>query len=273
MPNIHTQNAVTRFVQTLGAELYDIRLIDATTQARKHIKVSYIPSELSSLETMRYLAYMNKERYHIYCRPIGYQYIFLDDLTKEKLQELSKFKPCLLLESSKENYQAWLKLEEAPESRELAKDLCRKVATYLGADLNSADPEHVGRLPGYTNCKEKYVNANGQFPYVKLWKWNDRIATFHPLEGAACNNNIESTLSNKGQFSASKDEQVQASRRKNNSQSEIDFAIACQMIRDGKSNFEIESRLEKNLRLPGRTNKTKKYILLTITNARKAVNR
>jgi len=265
MLNIHTKNAVTRFANTLGAELFDIRLVDATVQSRPPVKVSYTINQLTNPKTMLYLAGMNKERYHIYCRPIGYQYILLDDLSRDKLQALASFKPCLLLETSKLNYQTWLKLEEEPTDRTIALDICRRLSAYFQADMNAAKPEQVGRLPGFTNCKEKYRKANGQFDFVKLWRWKDRFATLHPLEGAACKKPVPtSNLPEMNQ------QRYMPGMR---SQSEADFAIACQMIREGKSDLEIFSCLEENLLLPGRTRKTKNYIPLTIAKAHQAVDK
>jgi hypothetical protein len=265
MLNIHTKNAVTRFAYTLGAEVFDVRLIDATDQSRTPVKVSYTIEQLTNSKTMLYLAGMNKERYHIYCRPVGYRYILLDDLSRDKLQELASFKPCLLVETSSRNYQAWLKLEEEPTDRIIALDICRQLATYFQADMNAAKPEQVGRLPGYTNCKEKYRKANGQFDFVKLWRWKDRFATLHPLEGAAC----KKTVSTSNLPEMSRQRYVPGMR----SQSEADFALACQMIREGKSDLEIVSCLEENLLLPGRTRKTKNYIPITIANAHQAVSK
>jgi hypothetical protein len=144
--------------------------------------------------------------------------------------------------------------------------------------MNAARPEQVGRLPGYTNCKEKYRQSNGYFPYVRLRKWKDRYATFHPLEGAACkimrfedSNLKQPTKSNHYQPTASNHWQPKTTKYQVKSQSHIDFRIACDMVRAGSSDIDIHLRLEKNLQLPGRTKKTKSYISTTIRNARKAV--
>lgn len=245
--------------------MFDVRLIDATDQSRTPVKVSYTIEQLTNSKTMLYLAGMNKERYHVYCRPVGYRYILLDDLSRDKLQELAIFKPCLLVETSKGNFQAWLKLEEEPIERLKALENCRKLAAHFQADMNAAKPEQVGRLPGYTNRKEKYRKADGHFDFVMLRRWKDRFATLYPLEGAAC----KMLVSTSNLPEMSRQRYMPGMR----SQSEADFAIACQMIREGRSDLEIVSCLEENLLLPGRTKKTKSYIPTTIAKAHQAVSK
>ena len=57
-------------------------------------------------------------------------------------------------------------------------------------------PDHVGRLPGYTNRKKKYQQANGQFPFVLLHRAEHRFANlFIPQWGAVLTtNDAESPL-------------------------------------------------------------------------------
>ena len=42
------------------------------------------------------------------------------------------------------------------------------LAARYGADPSAADWRRFGRLPGFTNCKPKYKQDNGLFPFVRL---------------------------------------------------------------------------------------------------------
>ena len=44
----------------------------------------------------------------------------------------------------------------------------RKLAEEFGGDRGAADWRHFGRLAGFTNRKEKYMNEGGLFPFVRL---------------------------------------------------------------------------------------------------------
>ena len=259
-----SQEAVYHYCQTLAASEYDVRLIHSVGEQHP-INPTYTHNQL--LRSVRFLAAKNKQGYHIYCRPVGYQYVLLDDLCQSSLSELARFKPCLLLESSPDNYQAWLKLKEAPTNREQAVDICQVVTKHLGADMGSAEPDHIGRLPGFTNRKEKYRNQRNQFPYVKLHRWADRFAdlnNFYPSEGGIVHSSY--TLPQRtAKYS------VARSNCTDDSQSIADFRTACQMLRQGKSDHEIAYVLEKNLKIPNRGRKSARYVTHTIAKAKVAI--
>ena len=107
---------------------------------------------------------------HIYIRPAGeHRFTVLDDLNEDKVAQLSAdgLEPCVVVETSSGNFQAWLKhndLYPAPLSTFIAQTLARR----YGADPNAADWRRFGRLPGFTNSKPKYRQENGLFPYVLL---------------------------------------------------------------------------------------------------------
>lgn len=173
---------VQTFADALRAERYKIQVHHPQTEDA--FWVEYTAEQL--LRSVSYLRYKNGQGFNIYIRPIGWQYVLLDDLTRSSLTALASLQPCLLIETSPANYQAWLILSELPPDRANALANCRQLAEQLGGDLASAEPEHVGRLPGFTNRKEKHRQSNGYYPFVRLCKAHYRLSTFYPSGGGAC---------------------------------------------------------------------------------------
>jgi hypothetical protein len=234
---------IQAFTEAFQAESYLVQLADEKKEHRP-VRVIYTPRQL--LKATGFLAWMNLRGYNVYSRPVGWQYVLLDDLSRHELEELATLKPCLLIETSPANYQAWLMLEKAPQDRQDAKAICRELAERFNADLASAEPDHVGRLPGYTNRKEKHrgKGSDGGFPFVILRKSQHRLSTFHPQGGRV----------------VVPDEPYRRKETKN-SQSERDFGLACGMIEEKLPDSEIEERLRG----------LKAYIQRTIRNARRKV--
>lgn len=253
-----TTHTIQRYIDALNAESYKIQLKNRRTE--KAFNVSYSPEQL--LRAVGFLRNKNSEGFDVYCRPVGYQFVLLDDLTRDILADVAILKPCVLMETSSNNYQVWLLLPEIPTDREIAKAICRELAQQFGADMGSAEPDHVGRLPGFTNRKEKYQLPNGLFPFVRLHRAAYRVSTFHPVGARVLQ---------------SDQEQRRAARKtatSNRSISEQDFGKACALIRQGKSDNDIYQYLLENS--PDLSQRKKRsyidrYLRLTIANAHRSV--
>ncbi|OIN58636.1 DNA-primase RepB domain-containing protein [Arsenicibacter rosenii] len=254
-----TADTVASFIAALQAPAYKVQLHNRSTDTGYWVE--YSPLQLQS--AVGFLRGKNAEGFDIYCRPVGHQYVLLDDLTKDRLAELATLLPCLLLETSPANYQAWLILSFLPENREQAKAICQELATRFGADMASAEPDHVGRLPGFTNRKEKHRQANGLFPFVRLHRWQHRLSTFHPCGGAVFQPQQRPPV-NTHSFSHSG----------KNSTSEYDFARVCSLIRLGWSDQQIITELtETSPDIRSRKGKhTDTYIRRTIQAAHKMLS-
>lgn len=252
-----TEKTIVAFCDALRADHYHVRLVNFVTQ--KAIPVDYDPEQL--IRASAFLRLKNSQGFNIYCRPAGYQYVLLDDLRREVLGEVATIRPCALLETSPENYQAWVILPTSPNSREQAKAVCRELAETFGADLASAEPDHVGRLPGFTNRKEKHQQSNGLFPYVRLCRSEYRISTFYPRGGAVLIQETQSISSYQPKF------------KPKNSESERDFGIVCGLIRQGMSDEKIfQELLDKSYNLLARKGRhANSYIARTIQKARNRI--
>lgn len=77
------------------------------------------------------------------------------------------FEPCAVIETSHENFQAWIK-----HSRVLSKKVgtfaAQLLAHRFGADPSAADLRRFGRLPGFTHRKPQHIQHGGLFPFIRL---------------------------------------------------------------------------------------------------------
>ncbi len=253
-----TAVAVGAFASAFNADMYKVQMKNRLTD--EGFWVEYSAAQLLKPETVKHLQWRNLNGFDVYARPVGWQYILLDDLTRDVLTNLATLRPCMLMETSPDNFQAWLILPEQPADRDTAKAICRELAERFGADLGSAEPDHVGRLPGFTNRKEKHRMANGLFPFVQLHRHEHRVSTFYPFGGA-------------GVLLPERESKPNTAQRRNlgNSTSEQDFGVACGLIRAGRTDDEITAHLMATS--PGLDRRKGKYALKylqkTINNAHK----
>jgi hypothetical protein len=185
----NSQLAIEQFITATGADRYRYFCKNFETEEVKH--GYYTADQLGQASTIGFFRARNAEGYNIYARPDGYRYVLLDDLRPDVLPELAKLRPCALIETSPDNFQAWLILPDTPASRDAAKAICSELAQRFWADPASAEPDHVGRLPGFTNRKLKHRRADGTFPPVQLRRYAHRESTFHPCGGGVLTNSVD----------------------------------------------------------------------------------
>jgi hypothetical protein len=117
------------------------------------------------------LRYENCNGRNIYIRPSGEHNLSLvDDLTQYGVAWMrrSGFAPALVVETSPDNFQAWLKHPRKLD-KEVGTAAARALAVQFGADTGAADWRHYGRLGGFVNRKAKYFDAaTGLYPYVRV---------------------------------------------------------------------------------------------------------
>jgi hypothetical protein len=115
----------------------------------------------------------NAKGAHIYIRPSGeHRFNVLDDLSQQSVDRLTVegYEPCAVVETSPGNFQAWLKHDDVYPAH-LSTFVAQTLAQRYQADPSAADWRRFGRLPGFTNCKPKYLQSNGLYPYVLLKRW------------------------------------------------------------------------------------------------------
>src|ERR1700738_4480522 len=119
-------------------------------------------------EAIKWLRHENGKGAHIYIRPAGtHSLSLIDDLTAEVIERMRAdgFEPAVVVETSPNNFQAWLnhgQVLEAAMSTRAAKALVER----FGGDRSSADWRHFGRLAGFTNPKRERQLPSGMRPFV-----------------------------------------------------------------------------------------------------------
>ena len=100
----------------------------------------------------------------------------MDDLTAEAIDRMKAegFEPAVVVETSLDNFQAWLnhgQVLEAAMSTRAAKVLVER----FGGDPSSADWRHFGRLAGFTNPKRERQLPSGMRPFARLRSGTGRV--------------------------------------------------------------------------------------------------
>lgn len=173
-----TLKTVSGFLQGVVSDQYEIKLIRRYTlpdgSPRAYV-MTRSWNDRKILKSIERIKRRNNEGFNVYIRPLDNKFILLDDLQRNILESLAKIKPCLLMETSLGNFQAWVKLDQVPSDRIELTNLWRSLAIQFNADLGSAKPDQIGRLPGFFNMKSKY---GPNFPMVKLHKYENRLSTW-----------------------------------------------------------------------------------------------
>lgn len=252
---------VQDYLNTLQAERYDVRLIHADP-SQMVFKREWTKEEL--LKCIDFLKAKNCKGYNIYCRPVGYEFILVDDVRPEYLEKATTFNPAALIETSPKNFQVWYILKETPINREQAKAVCIHLANELGGDTASAEPDHIGRLPQFTNRKPKHKKEDGYFHFVR-----QHLSCFR-----YCTLNLSDFPAESG-FDAHSESKSSTHRKgtsHDNSRSGQDFNLACMLIRKGLDDNKIFQRLKDKSEKAKEQRNPEKYLELTIAKAHIFVN-
>lgn len=238
---------VSNFLKGVVSDQYEIKLIQ-----RPYV-ITRNWTEAEILKNINFLSKKNRQNLNVYIRPLDKRFILLDDLTRDMLIELARIKPCLLMETSPGNYQAWIKFKEVPPARTELTNLWRTLAAKFQSDPASAKPDQIGRLPGFFNMKPKY---SPNFPFVKLHKFENRFSKWTQDKKILIPPPVV-TLQKAIKMKPEKD------------RSAFDFAVVCSCIEKGWQDEKIKDYLMQ------KSDKAKergeRYLNTTIANARRKV--
>ncbi len=161
-----TRIAVSKMLKAFDAPAYDVGVLSQ----RGILPGLTAQAESQVLSKLALLKAHNARNSHIYIRPSGeHRFTVLDDLTTDALSTMviEGYEPCVVVETSPNNFQAWLKHDDTYPAR-LSTFVAQTLAERFHGDPSAADWRRFGRLPGFTNCKPKYRKPNGLFPFVLL---------------------------------------------------------------------------------------------------------
>ena len=169
-----TTTAITNQMRAMQCDLFELGIYNADAQNIKGEVVGAMTLRTYDADTLlssiSWLKSMNAKGNHIYIRPAGeHSLTLVDDLSSQALANMKSngFTPALVVETSPKNYQAWLQHGEILDAK--TSTACAKYcANKFDADPGAAAWRQFGRLAGFTNCKAKYRQDNGYFPFVQL---------------------------------------------------------------------------------------------------------
>jgi hypothetical protein len=261
-----TQAMVTGFLSGVVCSKYEVKMIwrkGNDIKVRYKVPGSFAPewTKQDILTNIQYLAehnLKNQENYNVYIRPLDDRFVLLDDLNRDKLKSLAELRPCLLMETSQGNYQAWLKLRNMPQERAHQTQIWKRLAAMFDADPGSAKPDQIGRLPGFYNVKEKYAP---DFPMVKLHRYQDRFSIWTP-------DRISENLTDIPTGSVSNPPPV-VKMKSGTDRSGFDWAVTCSLIEKGWTDDQIRRHLEQYSHKAA--TRRDDYIGRTIANARRTL--
>ncbi len=171
-------DAAQRQMTAMGAERFVVTLVDAI-QGKQEVR-QWRKAEV--IKSMAWLKRMNARGYDVWIRPAGeHGLVLLGGLSKNNLQTLQVwgFAPATVVETGREQYQAWVKLSEQPLTEpvrsQVAQGLVQGLGRYSGANAISRVD---GRLAGFTN--QQVQRTAGRHPYVLVTEDQGRVAPAAP---------------------------------------------------------------------------------------------
>jgi hypothetical protein len=216
----------------------------------------------------------NVQGWNINIRPTGNHLSMLDDLSKEQVASLetSGYQPCVVVETSPGNYQAWL-----DHGRDLSDDeateFSKILAKTLGADIAAAGRRHAGRLAGFTNRKPSRRLVSGLFPFVQLHLAQRRVfdaasaLTLPPPCPIPARPRMPQGFPTAPKLKTI--EQFHSDRRYDNDYSRSDFAYAIYAHSHGvDENTIVENILSRDMSKKGNEVAQRRYALYTSRRAR-----
>ncbi len=166
-----TGEVVRRQIVAMGGTTFEIGLFksDSTDKARSSMSLRTYSAE-AVFKVIPWLKFENYHGRNIFVRHCGeHNLSMVDDLSADSIRRMkgSGFAPALVIETSPDNFQAWLKHPRVLP-KELSTAVSRSLAKDFGGDTGAADWRHFGRLAGFTNRKLRHRDSAGLFPFVKL---------------------------------------------------------------------------------------------------------
>jgi hypothetical protein len=159
---------MTSFLQTQAAQLLNfladqnINLINFTVLEAGNLKGGPRPRQRAEVEKcLSWAAARNARGAAVYWRPArrledeapaAWPVVFLDDLTPIIAAAISKKYRCAVIETSFENFQAWI-ITSRQLNEEQRHQVQAVLASLVDADAGSVSGEHFGRFPGFRNMK------------------------------------------------------------------------------------------------------------------------
>jgi hypothetical protein len=266
--NKYTFEAVKKQITAMNCTAFKLGIFDRNEN--KMINKDFLkPDDVTKL--IPWLLFQNvsgKDIYISQANNLDRALILVDDINSIQINEMKRrgMSPACVIETSPNNFQAWISLGLEPMPKPERKIAAVLLAEQFSGDMASTDANHFGRLAGFTNKKDKYL-LNNRHPFVlcreakgvdaeKSQSLRDWARAKHEREkkDEMANERIPKSKEAKnlkpagvafslyfGQWSRCvkiKGKLMDFSRG--------DFAVACRMLKEGYSKEEIAIALSEN---------------------------
>jgi len=273
---IDAEAQVTKQLRAMRSEFFELLLFTYTPSG---VSNPVLLSDRSLTEIMAKLPWLkaqNSKGANINIRPSGTHLTLLDDLTLSQIAALDRggYEPCVVVQTSPRNYQAWLDHGRELEPEE-ATEFARQLARIAGADLGAAGRRHAGRLAGFTNRKPIHRKPTGHFPFVTVDYAKSCVFTRRLLLRMPAPIPTPVISFHRGSSSAVKTiEDFRNDSRYDGDYSRADFAFAIYGHSHGLSETEIVSAiLTRDLSKKGNVTAQQRYARYTCRRAARSANR
>jgi hypothetical protein len=197
-----TMQAVGRQLAAMPHDLYLVRLIHCQTRRAFPGERLWTAAQLTYPATVRFLRARNREGCDVYIQPYapgsnpGYILVDLDHNDPAIFETMRRngHEPCVVLQTSPGNLQAWVQVSTVPIPPAIASLVGKLLAHAYGGDLASTDWRHLGRLAGFTNKKPHRRDGRGYSPWVKVLHARAGLAS----QGAVLRQQAELCLARSG---------------------------------------------------------------------------
>jgi len=171
-----TLQAIRRQLTAMPDDLYLIRLIHHQTKRAFPGERLWTAAQLVHPATVRFLRVRNREGCDVYIQPYaegrnpGFILVDLDHTDTAVIETMRSngHDPCVVLQTSPGNLQAWVQVSTTPIEPAVASRIGKQLAAVYGGDPASTDWRHLGRLAGFTNQKPHRRNGRGYSPWVRV---------------------------------------------------------------------------------------------------------
>ena len=116
-----TLEAVTKQIHAMGCEVFEVGLFNPTATGNEPVMIPRTWDAEALLRSVPWLKHQNRNGRNIYVRPQGeHRLSLIDDLRAADVQNMkaSGFTPALVVQTSPDNFQAWVKHPEDPRQRD-----------------------------------------------------------------------------------------------------------------------------------------------------------
>ncbi len=160
-------------MSAIGVERFVVTLVDAK-QGKQEVRRWH---KTEVIKSMQWLGRMNARGYDVWIRPDGeHGVVLLCGLKKSDLRTLHErgFAPAAVVETGREQFQAWVKLSDQPLREQLRGQAAERLVNGLGRAGANSVSRTDGRLAGFTN--QQVLRDGVRHPFVLVSESGGKVA-------------------------------------------------------------------------------------------------